>query len=368
MDAVKHRLVSNLNTFDDGFSLLELMMAVGISGVLLAGAYNLFERTNWGQQVMSQFYDLQHVRDKITSSISCQRTFRDSSCGGDILDKQGRVLVAASGTQLGKYTARPKCSSGEIMVEVAAFEAGSSQAFLKDARNGKELNWATLTPMVFPAGLSPCEAREINLSLPRPVRVFQGSGTQTYTVPDNVFAIKVELWGGGGAGGQCVQGGRGGGGGGGAYAADVFAVRPGQTFQVTTGSRGQPVSGLQTGNPGGPTRFDSLLEAGGGQAGSFMNVAPCTSNCVPFPVPLIPGGRGGVAPNARVSVAGEPGNEGAGPGHGLGEAGAAGVTAGRSPGQNAEMGSGGYGDFSACGSTPPTASRGHAGTVLISIP
>lgn len=73
------------------------------------------------------------------------------------------------------------------------------------------------------------------------------------TVPDNVYAIKVEAWGGGGAGGYAksfkiwtiVYGQNpSSGGGGGAFASEIFTVTPGSTYTVTVGN-----GGTNTGTP-----------------------------------------------------------------------------------------------------------------------
>jgi hypothetical protein len=61
-------------------------------------------------------------------------------------------------------------------------------------------------------------------------------GSGSFEVPEGVFSITVEVWGGGGKGGTRTSNGRGGGGGGGAYSQSVFTVTPGQIFNYSVGA------------------------------------------------------------------------------------------------------------------------------------
>jgi uncharacterized repeat protein (TIGR01451 family) len=87
-----------------------------------------------------------------------------------------------------------------------------------------------------------------------------------YTIPDGVYKIRVQCWGGGGSGGAATgQAAAGGGGSGGAYVEKEFTVVPGQTFSYSVGNGG---NGLVTSvnRHGGNTWFESnttLLAKGG---------------------------------------------------------------------------------------------------------
>lgn len=61
------------------------------------------------------------------------------------------------------------------------------------------------------------------------------TGAGTYTVPDRVTTLMVEVWGGGGRGGN-VNNGHGGGGGGGAYSRSTISVTPGQIINYSVGA------------------------------------------------------------------------------------------------------------------------------------
>ncbi len=73
-------------------------------------------------------------------------------------------------------------------------------------------------------------------------QAFTSPGSTTFTVPDGVKEITVQVWGGGGAGGSGTQQGQnirsGGGGGGGAYQLRTYAVTPGQVINLTVGAGG----------------------------------------------------------------------------------------------------------------------------------
>ncbi|KFF07609.1 beta strand repeat-containing protein, partial [Flavobacterium reichenbachii] len=96
-------------------------------------------------------------------------------------------------------------------------------------------------------------------------------GTRTWTVPNGVTSITVEIWGGGGAGGGSQNGGRGGsGGGGGGYSTKLINVIPGQVISYTIGSGG--TGGTGTGGNGNPstlshTQSSTTMSVGGGIGG-----------------------------------------------------------------------------------------------------
>lgn len=93
--------------------------------------------------------------------------------------------------------------------------------------------------------------------------VFNASGN--FTVPENIFKIRVEGWGGGGGGGNTVAGPVGGcGGAGSGYASKIFDVIPFQVIPVTIGAGGAP------GAPGGDGGDTTVLTmtAGGGKGGA----------------------------------------------------------------------------------------------------
>ena len=142
---------------------------------------------------------------------------------------------------------------------------------------------------------------------------FTSSGT--FTGPNGVNRLLVEVWaagGGGGGGGAvgsiCASGG--GGGGSGGYARSVISVTPGQTYLVTVGlgGAGGPVG--SPGQSGGNSSFGNLLTVGGGGGGQPGSTTPAGS---PTPAPGGAGGAAGIsdplAQIQRLGGSGSPGHE-----------------------------------------------------------
>ena len=96
------------------------------------------------------------------------------------------------------------------------------------------------------------------------------SGLGTYTVPANVYSVKVAAWGGGGGGGV-RSGVGGGGGGGGGYAMGTFTVVPAGTYGYTVGTGGASDSGV-----GGSTAFNTA--AGAAQLVAFGGTSSTDDN------------------------------------------------------------------------------------------
>lgn len=65
---------------------------------------------------------------------------------------------------------------------------------------------------------------------------FTTPGSFTWTCPDGVTCVKVEVWGGGGRGGNRTFNGAGGGGGGGGYSRSVLTVNPGNIYTGWVGA------------------------------------------------------------------------------------------------------------------------------------
>lgn len=134
---------------------------------------------------------------------------------------------------------------------------------------------------------------------------FPTPGTTTWTVPECVTSITVQVWGGGGGGGAAwsrIQNGcasscheacsQGGGGGGGGFVSRTYAVTPGEVYTITVGAGGQggavSPSGDNRAQPGAPGQNSTFsgpatVAAGspltafggnGGGAGNLLNTDP----------------------------------------------------------------------------------------------
>jgi len=91
--------------------------------------------------------------------------------------------------------------------------------------------------------------------------VFTSSGT--FTVPDNVYKIKAEVWGGGGGG----SGGVGATGAGGGYAQKMLDVSPGDLITVTVGVGGAGATYPTVAGSGTTSSFGAHVSATGGAGG-----------------------------------------------------------------------------------------------------
>lgn len=101
------------------------------------------------------------------------------------------------------------------------------------------------------------------LILGRSVQDFSAPGTTNWTVPDGIYKVFVEVWGGGGGG----SGASGASGAGGGYATGYFDVSPGDVIAVTVGVAGTGASSGAQAGTGGTSSLGSLCSATGGTGG-----------------------------------------------------------------------------------------------------
>lgn len=103
------------------------------------------------------------------------------------------------------------------------------------------------------------------------------SGTNTFTVPTGVTALKVTVIGGGGGGGgaraiACSTGAGGGGGGAGMAIRWITGLTPGSTITATVGAGGTAGASTPTaGGSGGTSSFGAYASATGGSGGAAGN-------------------------------------------------------------------------------------------------
>lgn len=174
-----------------------------------------------------------------------------------------------------------------------------------------------------------------------------------FTVPENVFEIKVEGWGGGGGGGGRAGGSSAGvsrGGGGGGYARTVLDVVPGQKYEVIVGAGGAGGVPGDGGATGGNSIFrgpiDGVQEIHMLAAGGVGGAASISGN----------GGDGGATNVGDVTYPG--GNGSAGGGGGAGTDGSGGNASGNAPGTGGSQ-DGGNGGSAPGGSSPANGNPGN---------
>ncbi len=202
--------------------------------------------------------------------------------------------------------------------------------------------------------------------------VFDMSGT--FTVPDAVSRIMVEVWGGGGGGAWadkhegknvCSGGGAGGAGG---YGKGIFNVQPGDRYDVVVGAGGV---GGQNGLPGGNSSFADKIIANGGSGGVF----PRLYTTITITGAGVAGGCATVNYNSNEGESGEAvcGSNGQNGAYNYkyyyGANGGVGGTAARGGGHGRAPGGGGSGDSAFMSSFPPggvhSPESGGAGRVIV---
>lgn len=192
------------------------------------------------------------------------------------------------------------------------------------------------------------------------VQTYTESGEGTFTVPENVSRITVEVWGAGGGGGSISRGVLGsgqsaGGGGGGAYSSSTFTVTSGDTFTYRIGRGGRSnLSGGDSSFGGAPV----LVRARGGAGGSNNVGVGAAGGAVLTGIGdlMYAGGRGANAPNSSGGGGGgsagvdSPGNPGSGSSGGSVVSGGGAGGSGGTGGEGAAGGSpGGGGGGAQCG-------------------
>lgn len=214
------------------------------------------------------------------------------------------------------------------------------------------------------------------------------SSNSPWTVPPNVTAIQVQMWGGGGGGGGVSAStsgsyGAGGGGGGGAYTISTLTgLTPGSTiaFSVGAGGTAGPSTGTANGGAGGNTTFAGATTANGGAGGGGTSTAGVAGTAGAGGTASSPGFKGGngaaggtttsgggggsagtnsIGNNASVATGGA-----AVPGGGAGANGITGST--HANGTNGfNPGGGGSGGFENNGTTLRTGGAGAPGQIII---
>lgn len=145
------------------------------------------------------------------------------------------------------------------------------------------------------------------------IQEFKPGGTHSFTVPDGVSHLLVELWGAGGGGGgslsetiavpggtAIVPGPAGSGGGAGGYTRAIVTVNPGSTYTITVGSGG--AAGSNAGPIDCTSGCPAVSAAGGsGTAGQDSTITDTSSNL------LAKAGGGGGGGAGEISNSGFPG-------------------------------------------------------------
>jgi hypothetical protein len=126
--------------------------------------------------------------------------------------------------------------------------------------------------------------------IPR-IQTYTTAGTYSWTVPDGVIRVALEIWGGGG-GGYNDGGGNFAYGGGGGYAFSIVSVVPGEVLTVVVGAGGANQAAVAF-NAGGTSSVASA-------ASSFTTVSATGGTAA---------GAGGVGSNGKLNASGGAGGQ-----------------------------------------------------------
>ena len=158
----------------------------------------------------------------------------------------GTLPVASGGTNA---TATP--TAGAV-----AYGTGSAYAFSASGTAGQVL---TSSGSSAPTWGTPTVVSQPNCTV-------YTSGTNTFTVPNGITKIMVEVWGGGGGAAIGTEGG-----GGGGYSKGILSVTPGATITATVGAGGTGGQSYgSNGGTGGTSTFSTISATGGSGTGSGL--------------------------------------------------------------------------------------------------
>ncbi len=117
---------------------------------------------------------------------------------------------------------------------------------------------------------SDTETKTEYITVSEPVKIYTTPGGSTFTVPDNVYQITVQVWGGGGNGGAATVHLGAGGGGGGAYSSSKLSVIPGESYDLWVGQGAVSLANGQDSWFGSVT----TVMAKGGEFGGANSITP----------------------------------------------------------------------------------------------
>jgi hypothetical protein len=162
-----------------GFSLVTVMVAVAISGIVAAAIFQMLSNTMASQRHIELRDELRQVRNIISERISCTQTLPSSALAGclgavdasgilpagpylQIKDKNGKALgkLLADGSQaFGKWRVRGRCVKSKtanlLQLSTARFDA--KDAIMKDPLTAKPLGWVPVYTADSPLGAKLCE-------------------------------------------------------------------------------------------------------------------------------------------------------------------------------------------------------------------
>ena len=121
--------MNNLFKNQSGASLVAVMVAIGIGGIIIAVIVSILESSLQRVTVMIRAADERDLRLFIAVNLDCTKTKdRHPTCAGasiNLVQSDNTVLIPAAGRRIGKYLVRPSCVGG-LIVPQYQYAAGTT--------------------------------------------------------------------------------------------------------------------------------------------------------------------------------------------------------------------------------------------------
>lgn len=154
------------HSMERGISLIAVLVAVGIMGIVSIGMMKVFENLQRGNLKISRDADLESVKQFVLQSTSCEETFVVDQCkgrspgtpialkGNKTKSGKDRIVVDRQGSRFGVWGVRAVCGPelDGAVVEVAAVKKEANLASLKDRDfipdpvSGVNKGWRSIYP------------------------------------------------------------------------------------------------------------------------------------------------------------------------------------------------------------------------------
>jgi prepilin-type N-terminal cleavage/methylation domain-containing protein len=153
-----------------GMSLLEVLIAVGILGIVAVAFTKIFDNMNRGQKNIELKMDRHAIALSIGARVSCpdlESAGSPCTTSGKLVelkDRSNKTLISQSGSTFGSYTVRAECSpskDGIILKAVRLTGDGDVNSsdpkfFRPDPLTGKIVKWSDSTSLMQPSGAYIC--------------------------------------------------------------------------------------------------------------------------------------------------------------------------------------------------------------------
>lgn len=319
------------HSHDYGFTLVELLIAIGLVGIVIAAATTMILTTMKFQKNVALNDDIENsvvYTKQILSEVSlCTLNLKDKifdkTLLGDINPPAIAVnqIVNLAGTELLKQETPLRDNSAIIVKSIVItdlstilpdtkYMANLKISFLKPAgsiigpayqtKKIPVLLLTTAIPSTNNINIDTCytNSAAAPTSSAHGEQSFSASGV--FNVPPDVTTVRVKVWGGGGGGSPLC----GGGGGAGGYTEGLVTTVPGSSMPVTVGlggsapsvGCGSDISPCPPGQNGGNSSFAGLVATGGGGGNPRYYMATSAG-----------GGSGGTGSGGTLNQTGESG-------------------------------------------------------------